>query len=83
MASQKEINSAWENAAKIRGENPDVYRKDIYGNKIRRASQGKLTDLGWEVDHIKPKAKGGSNDLSNLQALQWKANRKKSDEVKK
>ena len=29
---------------------------------------------GWEIDHIKPKKDGGSDDLSNLRPLQWEAN---------
>jgi 5-methylcytosine-specific restriction endonuclease McrA len=31
------------------------------------------------IDHIKPKAKGGTNDLSNLQFLSWFENRCKND----
>ncbi|MEM7241817.1 MAG: HNH endonuclease signature motif containing protein [Pseudomonadota bacterium] len=37
--------------------------------------------MGWEVDHIVPKSKGGSNKRRNLQALQTEANRKKSDKI--
>ncbi len=34
---------------------------------------------GWEIDHIIPTSKGGTDDLSNLQALQWATNLFKSD----
>lgn len=36
-------------------------------------------DNGWEIDHIVPVAKGGSDNLSNLQALLCTNNRHKAD----
>ena len=77
MSTKKEI--AWENAHKVRGRNPDVYRKDDYGNLMYWSSYGKQSDMGWEIDHIHPKAKGGTDSPRNLQAVQWEENRKKSD----
>ncbi|MCL1948008.1 MAG: HNH endonuclease [Chitinivibrionia bacterium] len=53
--------------------------KDFDGNKIRRGSYGTLGEYGWETDNIKPKAKGGTDSMRNLQPLHWQANRKKSD----
>jgi 5-methylcytosine-specific restriction endonuclease McrA len=42
-------------------------------------SYGKTTPQGWEVDHLKPKSKGGTDDLNNLNPTQWLENRQKSD----
>ena len=35
---------------------------------------------GWEIDHIVPAARGGGDDLSNLQPSQWENNRRKGDD---
>ena len=83
MASNKDIENTWEKASTIRGKNPDTWRKDTTGKKIRRGSYGTVGDYGWEVDHKNPKAKGGSDHGRNLQALHWKENRKKSDKYPK
>ena len=56
-------------------------RKDACGAAIEFSKYGDTTEngTGWEIDHIKPVAKGGTDDFGNLQALQWQNNRYKSD----
>ncbi len=76
--SKKRIQEVWDKAKKVRGKNPNLYRKDACGNVIYRHSYGKQSPMAWEMDHIVPKAKGGTNKTSNLQPLQWQANRTKS-----
>ena len=79
MATKRQKDHAWNKAKKIRGKNPDAWRKDSEGNTIRYGSYGTRREYGWEVDHIKPLSKGGSNSLRNIQALHHKANRRKSN----
>ena len=83
MPTEDQIEKAWKNAKKIRGEDPDQCRQDPYGNKIRKNSFGKDSAMGWEVDHIKPEARDGSDATQNLQALQTKVNREKGDSLVK
>jgi len=83
MPSKREIEKVWDNASTIRGKNPDTWRRDEEGNKLRKGSYGTQGDYGWEVDHKKPISKGGSDNPKNLRALYWKKNRKKSDKYPK
>ncbi len=76
---EKIVEAVWSKAAIIKGKDPAEYRSDIFGNKVCRDSFGKQSIMGWEIDHIKPVAKGGTDDLSNLQVLQSKANAIKGD----
>jgi 5-methylcytosine-specific restriction endonuclease McrA len=83
MVTKKDVEAAWEKAKPIKGRDPDVWRRDAEGNRIRHASYGTQGEYGWEVDHKHPVSKGGSDDPRNHQALHWEANREKSDKVKK
>jgi 5-methylcytosine-specific restriction endonuclease McrA len=67
--------AVWNKASTVRGYNPDTHRKDPAGNIIYYGSHGKDSQMGWNIDHIKPQAKGGSDALRNLQALQSTANK--------
>ncbi len=59
---------------------PGMVRKDWCGAWMQWHQYGR-TDarFRWEVDHIVPIAHGGSDDLLNLQPLQWVTNRHKGD----
>lgn len=73
------VKAVWDKLP-LQPERPDgSSKKDVCGTWIQRSAHGTTGTYGWEVDHIKPVAKGGTDDLNNLQALQWETNRKKGD----
>jgi len=56
------------------------FRKDACDATMQRTKYGKTEQWGWQIDPIKPVAKGGTDDLSNLRPLQWENNRSKADD---
>ena len=73
----------WNKADNIPSKDPDKYREDPYGNEMFYNSYGKDSPMGWQVDHIKPTSRGGSDHTVNLQALNSQVNREKGNSLKK
>lgn len=78
--AQKQI--AWSKAQIVPGRDSSIIRKDACGAWIKWANYGDTnSEWGWEIDHIYPVARGGTNSPNNLQALHWKNNRAKGDSI--
>jgi hypothetical protein len=81
MASTDEIiQKVWEKGLTVSGNDPKIWRKDQCRAWIRRRFYGnRKSQYGWEIDHIKPKDDGGTDDLFNLRPLQWMNNAEKQE----
>ena len=79
--SDEKIQQVWEKGKDVLGFDKSKYRKDQCGAwMIRSEHSNRESKYGWEIDHILPSSKGGSDDISNLRPLQWENNAAKKDD---
>jgi len=71
----------WRKGSSLLLHNPYEVRRDKYGNIMNFSQYGnRASKLGWEIDHSKPKSKGGHpNHINNLQPLNCLENVRKSN----
>ncbi|UCM59913.1 HNH endonuclease [Aeromonas hydrophila] len=79
--SQSDIDKVWDKLDEENAQNEkDGFRKDQCSAWIRKSEYGNRDHKhGWEIDHITPKSKGGTDEISNLRALHWKNNAARQD----
>ena len=75
----EKLSKIWNKGKTDPNNKPTVYRKDVCGAWIRWEDYGKNSRFGWNVDHIVPEARGGTDHIDNLQPLHWENNARKSD----
>jgi hypothetical protein len=55
---------------------------DFAGYKILKGGFGKeKSEYGWDIDHIQPLSKGGTDTLENRQIVRMQTNREKADKI--
>lgn len=69
----------WDKAEKVKGRDPDRWRRDALGNTLFRKLVGCPGCLCHDYDHIIPYSKGGKSTLENCQVLQATVNRSKGN----
>jgi 5-methylcytosine-specific restriction endonuclease McrA len=82
LFSEQTKKDVWNKAQIIPNVDSAKKRKDICGAWIEWGQYGITSEngTGWEIDHIKPVARHGGDEINNLQPLQWQNNRKKGDD---
>lgn len=72
--------AVWAKGKTVAGYDPAKHRLDECNAWMSYQDYGNRDSLyGWEIDHITPASKGGSDTLGNLRPLQWQNNAAKSD----
>ncbi len=80
--TESEKLAVWKKGNVIEGYSSEVWRRDQCNKNLKWSEHGNRdSENGWEIDHINLVANGGSDDIANLQPLQWSNNADKADKL--
>ena len=65
------IEDIWNKASIVEGYLPEKWRKDFAGAWIQRDEYGRSSEYGWDICHLVPIDRGGTDDLANLLPIHW------------
>lgn len=81
VQEESTVDLIWQKGLIVDGYNPDLYRQDYSGAWIARNYYGNRGSIfGWEIDHVYPVSKGGTDESVNLRPINWKNNVSKGDD---
>src|SRR5262245_48999343 len=75
---QQQKAAAWSNATPTAHWSVKI---DCDGRIIRWEEYGMLSEAGWQIDHIVPRASGGTDAFFNLRARHWLGNSTAGDHL--
>ncbi len=80
--SESTKKAVWNKGKEIPDYSADVWRWDKCGKVMKYSEHGNRdSEYGWEIDHINPVSNGGSDNIGNLQPLNWSNNVDKADKL--
>ena len=80
LAEFFKIQLVWGKGLVVAGYDSAHFRKDDFGYWIKKSDYGnRKSQYGWEIDHIVPESKNGSDAFSNLRPLHWRVNASRQD----